>query len=125
MPDEAKPAPTSQFVDIESVPWQEIAPGARMKVLYKDNEAQQATLLLEVDPGGTIPDHIHTGVEQTYVFEGSMEDADGICSAGSFVVRPEGSRHEVHCPNGARFMVFFQQPSKNVESGRLFPDYSE
>jgi anti-sigma factor ChrR (cupin superfamily) len=125
MPDEVTSNPTSHFVDIHAVPWQEIAPGARMKVLYKNNEARQATILVEIAPGGRIPEHIHTGLEQTYVFEGAMHDADGICSAGNFVVREPGSSHEVTCPDGARFLVFFQEPSKNVETGGLFPDYGK
>lgn len=92
-----------------------------MKVLYKDDEAKQATILIEAAPGSVITEHVHTGVEQTLVLEGSLEDDEGVCAAGGFVWRPPGSRHEARAPNGAKFLVFFQNSARSVDSGRLFP----
>jgi hypothetical protein len=39
--------------------------------------------------------------EQSYVLEGSLEDADGVYEAGEFVWRPRGSVHHLMSPNGA------------------------
>ena len=36
----------SRFVDIDAIPWREARPGLRMKVLFKDDEAKQATILM-------------------------------------------------------------------------------
>jgi len=83
----------SRFVDIDAIPWHEARPGLRMKVLFKDDEAKQATILMEAEPGAVITEHVHTGVEQTLVLEGSLEDDKGVCAAGCFVWRPVGSRH--------------------------------
>ena len=113
----------SRYVDIEAIPWTEARPGLRMKVLFKDDAARQATILMEADPGAVITEHVHTGVEQTLVLEGSLEDDEGVCGAGSFVWRPAGSRHEARTPNGAKFLVFIQNAARNVETGRLFPTY--
>ncbi len=115
----------SRYVDIDAIPWQETRPGLRMKVLFKDDEAKQATILMEAEPGAVITEHVHTGVEQTLVLEGSLEDDEGVCAAGSFVWRPVGSRHTARAPNGAKFLVFFQNSARSVETGRLFPSYDD
>lgn len=115
----------SRYVDIESIPWEEPRPGMRIKVLYKDNEAKRATILVETQPGTVLSEHEHTGVEQTLVLEGSLEDDEGVCAAGSFVWRPVGSTHTARTPNGAKFLVFFENSARTLENGRLFPSYDE
>lgn len=114
----------SRFVDVENMPWIEGKPGTFMKVLYKDDEAGEALLLLKTSPGSVLEDHIHTGLELTYVIEGSMVDAAGTCTAGNFVWRPPHSRHEVVTPDGAVFLTLFKGSAKNVKTGGLFPSYS-
>ena len=113
----------SRFVDVKSLPWTEVVPGMRVKWLYKDNEKKEALCLFEADPGATIPDHIHGGFEQTYIIEGSMEDDDGVCTAGNFVWRPPGSRHTARLPKGCRYLVFFRGSAQSVATGKLFPAY--
>ena len=41
------------------------------------------------------PLHEHVEVEQTYVLEGSIVDAEGEVSAGNYVWRPRGNRHGI------------------------------
>ena len=53
----------SRFLDVAAMPWYEPFPGMRMKVLYKDDEAREATILFETQPGTVIPEHVHGGVE--------------------------------------------------------------
>ena len=115
----------SRFLDVAAMPWHEPFPGLRMKVLYKDDEAKEATILFETQPGTVIPEHGHGGVEWAFVLEGMMEDAEGICAAGNFVMRPAGSRHIVHTPNGAKYIGFFHGSARSVATGRLFPEYGE
>jgi len=115
----------SRFLDVAATPWDEPFPGIRMKVLYKDDEAKEATILFETQPGTVIPEHVHGGVEWAFVLEGTMEDAEGICAAGNFVLRPAGSRHTVHTPNGAKYIGFFHGSARSVATGRLFPEYGD
>lgn len=115
----------SRYVDVDSIPWQESRPGNRMKVLYKDNEAREALILFEADPGCVLTDHVHTGLELTYMLEGTLEDDDGVCAAGDFVWRPKGSRHQARTPNGAKYLVFFRGGAKTVGSDRIFPNFDE
>ena len=115
----------SRYVDLDAIPWSEARNGTRSKVLYKDNEAKQALILVEADPGCVLSDHEHTGLEMTYVIEGSLEDDHGKCTAGNFVWRPKGSRHQARCPDGAKFLVLFNGGARSIETGEIFPNFDE
>jgi quercetin dioxygenase-like cupin family protein len=52
----------SRYVDVAAMPWSESVPGMRMKVLYKDDQAKEAMMLVEAGPGAVIPEHVHGGV---------------------------------------------------------------
>ena len=78
----------TRYVDVAAMPWSEPVPGLRMKVLYKDDQAKEAMMLVEAGPGAVIPEHVHGGVEWALVLEGTMEDEEGVVSAGNFVYRP-------------------------------------
>ena len=115
----------SRYVDVEAMEWIEARPGMKMKVLYKNNETRQATIMFKAEPGCVLDEHEHTGLEQTIVLEGSLEDEYGACTAGNYVWRPVGSKHTARCPNGAVFITMFHNSAKTVASGRLFPNYDD
>ena len=101
----------SRFVDIESMPWVDTGPGNQMKVLMHDPETGMLTILTRLAPGAGIPFHMHEGMEQTYILEGSLKDDEGECTAGNFVIRAKGSKHSPVAPNGCTMMVFFLKPT--------------
>lgn len=83
----------SRFIETESIPWIETAPGSKIKVIYHDPVTDMLTILSKLEPGAGIPAHVHEDLEQTFVLEGSLVDDEGECSAGNFVIRAKGSRH--------------------------------
>src|SRR4051795_2963539 len=90
-----EPSPPSHYVDVTNAPWETSKfPGIEHKVLYTDPSTGMATLLFRLAPGAVVPLHEHTGVELTYVLEGSLEDEEGVCTTGNFVWRPAGNTHE-------------------------------
>src|SRR5215510_2599388 len=101
----------SRFVETDSVPWIENAPGHRSKVIYYDPVTDMLTILSKLDPGARIPPHTHEDLEQTYVLEGSLLDDEGECTAGNFVIRAKGSRHAPIAPKGCTLLVFFLKPT--------------
>ncbi len=115
----------SRYVDVAALPWRESAPGVRMKLLYKDDQAKEAMMLVEAAPGSTIPEHVHGGVEWALVLEGTMEDDEGVVSAGNFVYRPAGSKHSVRMPHGAKYIGFFHGSATMTANGQLFPSYDD
>lgn len=102
----------SNVVEVAALPWQPTKyPGIDIKVLLEDRSTGLLTALFRWAPGSSLPYHEHARVEQTYVLEGSLEDDEGVVTAGNYVSRPAGSRHVARSPNGALIIAFFLQPN--------------
>ena len=116
-----EPSPPSHYVDVVNAPWETSKfPGIEHKVLYSDPDTGMATLLFRLAPGAVVPLHEHTGVELTYVLEGSLEDEEGVCTAGNFVWRPQGNTHEARAPNGALLLGVFMSPNHFAAGQKFF-----
>lgn len=116
-------SPPSVYVDVVGMDWSPSKfPGIETKMLFSDPVSGMATLLFRLAPGAVVPLHEHTGVEMTYVLEGSLEDAEGRCTAGNFVWRPSGSTHVAVAPNGAVILGVFMQPNHFAEGQKFFTE---
>jgi anti-sigma factor ChrR (cupin superfamily) len=110
----------STFINVAAMDWKDTdIAGIQMKILYSDDQGR-STILFKMAPGSTVPLHEHTAIEQTYVFEGSLEDDEGVCSAGDFVWRPGGNMHVAHAPNGAVILSVFNKPNRFVDGMEFF-----
>jgi len=101
----------SRFIETDTVPWIENAPGHKSKVIYYDPKTELLTIISKLEPGAGIREHTHEDLEQTYVLEGSLVDDEGECTAGNFVIRAKGSHHAPQAPNGCTMLVFFLKPT--------------
>jgi anti-sigma factor ChrR (cupin superfamily) len=103
----------SRYVDVAALPWVPTRfAGVDMKMLMEDKQSGLMTALVRFAPGAVLPDHEHVELEQTWVLEGSLEDHEGVVTAGNYVWRPAGSRHDAHAPNGCLALSFFLKPNK-------------
>jgi anti-sigma factor ChrR (cupin superfamily) len=109
----------SRFIDTDSVPWIEMSPGNKMKVIYHDPATDMLTILSKLEPGAGTPAHVQEDLEQTFILEGSLRDDEGECTAGNFVVRAKGSRHAPVAPNGCTMLVFFMKPTASLARALL------
>ncbi len=111
------PPMASRFVQVEALPWQQSRyAGIETKTLIADGTSGLLTSLLKMAPGARLPDHQHVEVEQTWVLEDSLECGEGRCTAGNFVWRPAGSRHDAWAgPEGALLLGIFQMPNRFFE----------
>jgi anti-sigma factor ChrR (cupin superfamily) len=117
------PSPPSCYVDVLNAPWERSKfPGIEHKTLYSDPASGLSALLFRLAPGAVVPLHEHTGVEMTYVLEGSLEDEEGVCSAGDFVWRPAGNTHEARAPNGALILGVFMKPNHFASGAKFFTE---
>ena len=82
-----------------------------IKVLYEDAERGEMTCLLKLEPGAHIPFHKHPEIEQSLVLEGSVEDHDGVATAGDYVWRKPGSLHDNRSPGGAVLFAVYRKPN--------------
>jgi len=116
-------AKASRFVDVHELPWEPTKfPGVEAKTLLVEKDSGLLTVLLKMAPGACLPDHEHARIEQTFMIEGALVDEEGTCTAGNFVWRPAGSRHEARTPNGGLMLAVFQVPNKFFESGGAITD---
>ena len=69
------------------------------------------TCLLKLEPGAYIPLHKHPEIEQSFVLEGSVEDHDGIATAGNYIWRRPGSMHDNKSPSGAVLLAVYRKPN--------------
>ena len=80
------PKLASRLIDVPNMPWEKTKfPGIQIKVLYSDDSGA-TTALFKLAPGAVVPLHEHTALEQTYVLEGTLEDHEGVCGPGQFVL---------------------------------------
>ena len=114
------PPLASRFLDVDSLPWQKTRyEGIEAKTLLADPATGLLTTLMKMAAGARLPDHEHVEVEQTWVLEGSLECAEGRCTAGNFVWRPAGSRHDAWAGSkGVLLLGMFQMPNRFFEDGR-------
>ncbi|MCY1214875.1 ChrR Cupin-like domain protein [compost metagenome] len=102
----------SVYVDPNTIEWEPSQfEKISMKVLYRNDEAGEMTVLLKWEPGAVLPFHKHPEIEQSYVLEGSFYDHDGICRAGQFVWRQPGSLHETHSDEGCLLLAVYRKPN--------------
>ncbi len=102
----------SRLVETAKLAWSPTRfPGIEVKVLYENKDSGLLTALFRWQPGAVLPLHEHVALEQTYVLEGSLEDDDGVVTAGNYVARPAGSRHIARAPQGATILAFFLRPN--------------
>ncbi len=133
MPDDVKPPPAgphtpglagqealaalaTRYVDVDALPW--IASpydGIDIKILFQDEARGLMTALFRWQPGTRLPMHEHVDIEQSYVLEGSLCDAEGEARAGQFAWRPAGSTHDAWSPNGCLILATFQKPNRFLE----------
>jgi anti-sigma factor ChrR (cupin superfamily) len=117
------PSPPSVYVDVLNTAWQTSQfPGIEHKLLYSDPATGLSALLFRLAPGAVVPLHEHTGIEMTYVLEGSLEDDEGVCAAGNFVWRPAGNTHIARAPNGALILGVFTKPNHFAEGQKFFTE---
>jgi anti-sigma factor ChrR (cupin superfamily) len=104
--------PDSTYVDVDAIPWQPTRfPGVEAKTLMENKATGMSTVLMRWAPGAHLPRHEHVEIEQTYVLAGSFADHAGVCTAGNFVWRRKGSRHEAWTDEGCLLLAVFLKPN--------------
>lgn len=107
------PAPDSTYVDVAALEWKPTRfPGVECKVLMDNPDSGVSTALMRWAPGARLPYHEHVEIEQSFVLEGSLVDRDGICTAGNYVWRRGGSRHEAWTEEGCLVLAMFLKPNR-------------
>jgi anti-sigma factor ChrR (cupin superfamily) len=78
--------------------------------LLRGGPAEPSVALLRYEPGAGVPRHRHAGLETIVVLEGVQSDENGDYPAGSVVLNPVGTEHEVWSKNGCVVLIQWNLP---------------
>jgi quercetin dioxygenase-like cupin family protein len=91
-------------------------PGVRQRVLHRDPQRRQVTLLLRMAAGATIPAHPHEGPEESLILEGDLRVGNQVLGEGDYQFAPAGSIHEpLHSENGCLALLIVPMRAEAVK----------
>jgi anti-sigma factor ChrR (cupin superfamily) len=67
--------------------------GVYLHFLRRDEETNDATVLIRMEPGCGYPAHRHNGVEEVLILQGGYRDQAGEHREGDYLVNEAGSAH--------------------------------
>ena len=71
---------------------------SRARIQLEENEIH--TSLLQIEPGGSVPEHTHKGFELTVLLDGSFHDEQGEYVKGDFIMLDRSHQHHPISDNG-------------------------
>jgi quercetin dioxygenase-like cupin family protein len=88
----------SATVDTAKLPWVAIDfSGVSMRVIHEDKKSGGMTVMTRLEPGASIPAHIHTRADETvFVISGDFIEESVEYGPGSFFAAPAGVPHGPH-----------------------------
>jgi quercetin dioxygenase-like cupin family protein len=71
--------------------WEEAAPGIHVKILARNTEIDNVSMLVRLDPGTDYPAHRHAGTEELHLLHGILKVDDRTLYPGDFIHSEAGS----------------------------------
>lgn len=90
--------------------WEPFRPGIDISRIYGDGHTGSAAAFLRYQPGASVALHRHVGYEHVLILAGSQTDHNGVHEAGTLVINPPGSHHQVVSAGGCLALVIWEQP---------------
>lgn len=94
----------------ERLTWEPFRLGIEIHRLYGDGQYGPAAALLKYEPGAQVPEHNHRGYEHIIVLSGAQRDHQGNHTAGTLVINPPDSSHDVVSDEGCIVLVIWEKP---------------
>ena len=111
------------FIDIKSIPPNEVCPGCRLRTPYGENLMLS---YLEMDQNAVIPLHDHPHEQAGMLLEGRLELAIGedvrLCEPGDLFIIPPNTPHRAK-PVGGRAVVLDVFSPVREDYAKLFNRY--
>jgi anti-sigma factor ChrR (cupin superfamily) len=94
----------------KTLDWKPFRPGVVIARVYNTPNGGCSAAFLKYEPGAAVPLHMHGGYEHIFILKGSQLDRSGEHSAGSVIINPPGSSHNVTSPNGCIVLIIWEKP---------------
>ncbi len=92
-------------------------PGVELCQLWLDAEQERQTLLIRMQAGASLPNHIHGGTEECFVVSGDLQDGDLRLEASDYVRFETGTSHTVATEEGCLLLVTSSLRDRPLERG--------
>jgi quercetin dioxygenase-like cupin family protein len=105
-------APDGTFtIRAADMQWVSAGPGVEVKVLRRDAERNDQTVLIRMQPGSVVVGHRHTQEEECLILEGEVFIGNYRLAAGDMhVARPGVVHAAIRAPHGALLMIRSEMP---------------
>ena len=96
--------------------WTVLRPGVDEHALYGTHDGGGPTAsILRYAPGARVSYHRHDGHEHVYILAGSQRDERGTYRAGTLVINPPGTTHDVVSDDGCTVLLIWERPVTFVD----------
>jgi anti-sigma factor ChrR (cupin superfamily) len=100
----------------DKLPWQPFHDGAQIHRLYGDGVTGPSAALIRFRRGGTVPAHRHGGYEHIIMLHGAQRDHNKVAAAGTLIINPPGTEHEVVSDEGCIVLAIYEKPGEFAPS---------
>lgn len=93
----------------DQIAWTPFKNGVDIHRLYGDGITGPTAALLRFREAGKVPLHEHRGFEHILVLAGSQRDQNGVATAGTLMINPDGTRHSVISEAGCIVLAIYNE----------------
>jgi anti-sigma factor ChrR (cupin superfamily) len=93
----------------DALPWQFFRDGIDIHWLVGAPDGGPASALLRYRPGAGVTLHRHAGAEHVLILHGSQSDKHGRYFAGTLVINPAGTVHDVTSEEGCLALLIWEK----------------
>jgi anti-sigma factor ChrR (cupin superfamily) len=98
----------------DEIAWEPYKKGVDIFRLYGDGITGPTAALVRYREHGEVPMHEHAGYEHILILAGSQRDENGTFEAGTLVINPPGTRHQVSSDDGCIVLAIYEKPVRFV-----------
>ena len=97
-------------------------PGVELCQLHLDTAQERQTLLIRMEPGATLPQHLHGGTEECFIVRGDLRDRDLRLQATDYIRFEKGTSHSVVTEQGCLLYVTSSLRDRALQRGKESPE---
>ena len=79
--------------------------GVELFQLWLDSENERQTILIRMQAGTSLPNHLHGGTEECFIVQGDLRESDRHLGTGDYIRFEGGTRHTVSSDDGCLLLV--------------------
>jgi anti-sigma factor ChrR (cupin superfamily) len=99
---------------LQSRTWLPLRPGVNISLIYSQEETGAQAGFLHYQPGASVPNHEHVGLEHILILHGSQSDGEQLFEKGTFVIQPPNSNHHIFSAEGCIALAIWQKPVRFI-----------